>query len=99
MIRIRATDDGTYTVYRDDAILLTGLTRDQADDGLQCFRAPSIANPKACADLRASHARPNPPLTISSLTLLLVKKKPGSGSYRSEGCLGGTRDDLAKAGR
>ena len=32
MIRIRATDDGTYTVYRDDSILLTGLTRDQADD-------------------------------------------------------------------
>lgn len=32
MIRIRATDDGTYTVYRDDAILVTGLTRDQADD-------------------------------------------------------------------
>jgi hypothetical protein len=30
MIRIRATDDGTYTVYRDDAILVTGLTRDQA---------------------------------------------------------------------
>ena len=30
MIRIRATDDGTYVVYRDHAALVTGLTRDQA---------------------------------------------------------------------
>jgi hypothetical protein len=30
MIRIRPTDDGTYTVYRDAAVLVTGLTREQA---------------------------------------------------------------------
>lgn len=30
MIRIRATDDGTYVVYRDNTVLVTGLTRDQA---------------------------------------------------------------------
>lgn len=30
MIRVYATDDGTYTVYRDGAVLVTGLTRDQA---------------------------------------------------------------------
>lgn len=31
MIRIRVTDDGTYTVYRDGTALVTGLTRAQAD--------------------------------------------------------------------
>ncbi|WP_273565234.1 hypothetical protein [Methylobacterium sp. NMS14P] len=39
MIRIRATDDGTYTVYRDDAILVTGLTRDQANAVAQSLKA------------------------------------------------------------
>ncbi|WP_281406433.1 hypothetical protein [Methylobacterium sp. WL18] len=31
MIRICVTDDGTYTVYRDGTVLVTGLTRDQAN--------------------------------------------------------------------
>ena len=30
MIRIQATEDGTYTVYRDGNAMVTGLTRDQA---------------------------------------------------------------------
>ncbi|MBP1183760.1 hypothetical protein [Methylobacterium sp. PvR107] len=30
MVRIRPTDDGTYTVYRDAAVVVSGLTRDQA---------------------------------------------------------------------
>ncbi|WP_281407364.1 hypothetical protein [Methylobacterium sp. P1-11] len=35
MIRIRATDDGTYTVYRDGRAMVTGLTRDQAQAAAQ----------------------------------------------------------------
>lgn len=35
MIRIRATDDGTYTVYRDGHAMVTGLTRDQAHAAAQ----------------------------------------------------------------
>jgi hypothetical protein len=31
MIRVKATHDGTYTVYRDDRVLVAGLTRQQAD--------------------------------------------------------------------
>lgn len=43
MIRIRATDDGTYTVYRDDAILVTGLTREQADDVVRSLKAAIVS--------------------------------------------------------
>ena len=32
MIRVMATHDGTYTVYRDRTALLHGLTRAQADE-------------------------------------------------------------------
>ena len=32
MIRVRATEDGTYTVYRDRIALACGLTRNQADE-------------------------------------------------------------------
>lgn len=32
MIRVKATHDGTYTVYRDQTALLHGLTRAQADE-------------------------------------------------------------------
>ena len=39
MIRIRATDDGTYTVYRNGHVVVTGLTRDQADAVAHAFRA------------------------------------------------------------
>lgn len=42
MIRIRATDDGTYTVYRDDAVLVTGLNRDQADAVAKSLKAAII---------------------------------------------------------
>ncbi|KAB1069946.1 hypothetical protein [Methylobacterium planeticum] len=31
MIRVKATDDGTYTVYRGNFVLVSGLTRHQAD--------------------------------------------------------------------
>ena len=30
LIRIHATADGSYTVYRDGKAMVTGLTRDQA---------------------------------------------------------------------
>jgi hypothetical protein len=30
MIRIRATEDGSYVLCRDETVLVTGLTRDQA---------------------------------------------------------------------
>jgi hypothetical protein len=43
MIRIRATDDGTYTVYRDDAALVTGLTREQAAAIAQSLKATFLA--------------------------------------------------------
>ena len=39
MICIRAKEDGTYTVYRDNAILVTGLTRDQANAVAQSLKA------------------------------------------------------------
>jgi hypothetical protein len=42
MIRIRATDDGTYTVFRDDAILVRGLTRDQANAVAQSLKVTFI---------------------------------------------------------
>ena len=32
MIRVMATHDGTYTVYRNKIALLFGLTREQADE-------------------------------------------------------------------
>ena len=32
MIRVMATHDGTYTVYRDQIALIHGLTRNQADE-------------------------------------------------------------------
>ena len=38
MIRIRATQDGTFTVYRDDTALVTGLTRAQAEAAGQSLR-------------------------------------------------------------
>ena len=39
MIRIRATDDGTYVLYRDSKVLVTGLTRDQAHAVAQSMKA------------------------------------------------------------
>ena len=42
MIRIRATDDGTYTVYRDGTVLVTGLTRDQATAVGQSLKTPVL---------------------------------------------------------
>jgi hypothetical protein len=42
MIRIHATDNGTYTVFRDDAILVTGLTRDQANAVAQALKAAVV---------------------------------------------------------
>ncbi|MDP4027187.1 hypothetical protein Q8W71_31940 [Methylobacterium sp. NEAU 140] len=42
MIRIRATEDGTYTVYRDDAILVKGPTRDQADAVAQSLKTTVV---------------------------------------------------------
>ncbi|MEE7461058.1 hypothetical protein MFUR16E_06735 [Methylobacterium fujisawaense] len=39
MISIRAKEDGTYTVYRDNAILVTGLSRDQANAVAQSLKA------------------------------------------------------------
>lgn len=42
MIRIQATDDGTYVVYRDSIVLVTGLTRDQAQEVAQSIKAPVI---------------------------------------------------------
>ncbi|WP_187274863.1 MULTISPECIES: hypothetical protein [unclassified Methylobacterium] len=38
MIRIRATDEGTYTVYRDEHAMVTGLTRHQAYDVAHSLR-------------------------------------------------------------
>ena len=32
MIRVSVTHDGTYTVYRDRTAVVTGLTRQQADE-------------------------------------------------------------------
>ena len=32
MVRVRATEDGTYTVYRDRVALVCGLSRAQADE-------------------------------------------------------------------
>jgi hypothetical protein len=31
VIRVKPTDDGTYTVYRGEAVLMSGLTRLQAE--------------------------------------------------------------------
>jgi hypothetical protein len=31
VIRVKPTHDGTYTVYRGDAVLISGLTRLQAE--------------------------------------------------------------------
>ena len=31
MIRVKPTHDGTYTVYRDNRVLVAGLTREQAE--------------------------------------------------------------------
>jgi len=39
MIRVKATHDGTYTVYRDDRVLVAGLTRQQADQFSQTLAA------------------------------------------------------------
>ncbi|MGU3537725.1 hypothetical protein [Methylobacterium sp. A54F] len=39
MIRVKATEDGTYTVYRDRTVLVTGLTREQADAFAQSSKA------------------------------------------------------------
>ena len=44
MIRVKATHDGTYTVYRDDRVLVAGLTRQQADQFSQTLAAPSDYN-------------------------------------------------------
>lgn len=45
MIRIRATDDGTYTVYRDGNAMVSGLTRDQAYAVAQSLNAVVIDHP------------------------------------------------------
>jgi hypothetical protein len=41
MIRAKATDDGTYTVYRDQTALLCGLTRAQADELITVLATPA----------------------------------------------------------
>ncbi|MGU3536826.1 hypothetical protein [Methylobacterium sp. A54F] len=41
MIRVQATEDGTYTIYRDRTVLVTGLTREQADDFARSSKAIS----------------------------------------------------------
>ncbi len=40
MIRIRPTQDGTYTVYRDGRAVASGLTRSQAEAAAREYGVP-----------------------------------------------------------
>jgi hypothetical protein len=44
MVRIVATDDGTYTLYRAETALVTGLTREQAQELASAMRLHRPAN-------------------------------------------------------
>lgn len=43
MIRVKPTDDGTYTVYRGEAVLVSGLTRLQAERYEASIAAQALA--------------------------------------------------------
>jgi hypothetical protein len=46
MIVLKPTHDGTYTIYRDGRPIITGLTRQQADEFASAARSKVVHSPE-----------------------------------------------------
>lgn len=84
MIRIRATDDDTYVLYRDGKVLVTGLTRDQGRAVPQSMKVILVDSTPLTGTLRGR------PVQANALDGGIQRVRLGfpvrtSASYRVEG--------------